>query len=144
MEYVRVTKYDDIVNLIYEFKDVFPNITVNEQTAESFAEKFSKHANVIQLTFYNEVAGMAVYYANDMKQKIGYISLIGLKKEFRGKHLGRDLLKFVIDDMRTHNMNFVKLECADININAYHFYCKMGLKPAERAGKESLYMTMCL
>ena len=139
-EYKKINTYGDIVKLIYEFKDVFPNITASEQIVNNYAAKFCKFAQVIKLTCNKETAGMAVYYANDFEKNYGYISLIGLKKEFRGKHLGKNLLEFVLRDMRALNMEYVRLECADVNVNAYQFYCKMGFKTERRAGKESFYM----
>ncbi len=140
MEYVIVTGYDDIVNLIYDFKSVFPSIAKSQQTVNKYAEKFSKFAKIVEVIFDGEIAGMAVYYANDFETRTGYISLIGLKKEFRGKYIGKNLIKFVFEDMRAHEMNYIRLECADANKNAYKFYCNMGLKTEKRAGMKSFYM----
>lgn len=81
---------------------------------------------------------MAVFYANDIEGRKGYISLIGLKSNFRGKGLGKSFLNSIIKEMKKCGMNRVYLEVDDDNQAAMHFYERFGFELEERRDSTQL------
>lgn len=128
---IRVIGKSDILNLLHEFDSVFPHNREKVSNYDNWASKISDNGFAV-VTDNNNHAGMAVFYANDTEGRKGYISLIGLKPDFRGKGLGKSLLNDVIEEMKKNGMNCVLLEVDDDNQSAKDFYTRFGFKLEEK------------
>ena len=128
---IRVIGKTKVLNLLYEFDDVFPHNREKISNYEEWASKISNNGLAV-VTDNNVHAGMAVFYANDLKGRKGYISLIGLKPNFRGKGLGKAFLDDVIKEMKKNGMNSVLLEVDDDNQSAKDFYTRFGFELEEK------------
>jgi dTDP-4-amino-4,6-dideoxy-D-galactose acyltransferase len=56
----------------------------------------------------------------------GTITLIGIKKDFRGKGLGTRLIKEAIIWFKAHRINIISIRTQLRNTNAMNFYARMG------------------
>ena len=59
-------------------------------------------------------------------KNLGEIILIGLKKEYKGKGIGTDLMEEAIRWFKTQNVKLVSVRTQLRNINAINFYLKLG------------------
>lgn len=128
---IRVIGKSDILNLLYEFDSVFPHNREKVSDYDSWASKISNNGFAVA-TDNNDHAGMAVFYANNLESRKGYISLIGLKPDFRGKGLGKSFLNDIIEEMKKCGMNSVYLEVDDDNQSAKAFYTRYGFELEEK------------
>ena len=134
---IRVIGKTDILDLLYEFDSVFPHNREKVSDYDNWASKISDNGFAV-VTDNNDHAGMAVFYANDTEARKGYISLIGLKPDFRGRGLGKSLLSDVIDEMKKNGMNSALLEVDDDNQSAKDFYTRFGFELEEKRKETQL------
>ena len=140
---IRVIGKTNVLNILYEFDDVFPHNREKISNYEEWASKISDNGFAV-VTDNNDRAGMAVFYANDLEGRKGYISLIGLKPDFRGKGLGKAFLNDIIEEMKKNGMNSVLLEVDDDNQSAKDFYTRFGFELEEkRENTQLLVYKMC-
>lgn len=140
MEYRKANSEEEIKILLKAFEDCFPHLRSHITDIDDYAKKLASYAEVYSFWDEKTVMGLTVFYANDRKTFYGYISLIGLFPEHRGKGNGAALLRFCEEKMRQAGETKLKLEVDDDNIPAQGFYRHMGLKETERASKASVYM----
>ena len=123
MVLIKHKEQKEIYKLLLEFDDCFPHLKEKIEDLEKFAYKLSKNAITIEIIEDNISLGMAAFYANDTSEsKVGYLTLIGIKTEFRGMHLGKLLLNTAIDEMKALGMKCIKLEVDNDNLGALGFY----------------------
>ena len=84
---------------------------------------------------------MLVFYANDNETRCGYISLIGLKNDYRQKGYGKKMILFTESIMKQEGMESVKLEVDNDNKSAQSFYKKMSFSYEKKASDNSIYMS---
>ncbi len=140
IEFVKITEYGEIEKYINEFLPVFPHLTEKVESIEVFCEKLSRYANFYIGLKGGEVFGIAVFYSNDMQSKNGYITLIGLKPEYRGMGLGVLLLEKCEQTAKQDGMKKMLLEVDNDNSAAISFYKKNGYNQKELTQRSSMYM----
>lgn len=124
----RIEGKENILKLLYEFDDVFPHNIEKISNYEDWASKISNNGIACVITDDNKNVGMAVFYANDSNTKKGYISLIGIKSDYRGRGLGKAFLIEIINEMIKLGMSIVLLEVDDDNTSALKFYKRFGFE----------------
>ena len=140
IEFVRITNHGEIEKYINDFLPVFPHLTEKVESLEAYCEKLSKHANFYVGITDGETFGIGVFYSNNKQSKEGYITLIGLKPEFRGKGYGTVLLEKCEQIARTDGMVSMILEVDNDNTAAVSFYKKNGYSQKELTQRNSAYM----
>lgn len=111
-----------IYDLLIQFDCVFPHLHEKISSYEEYAYKLSRYAKVYVYKDLDKNIGILVLYANDMNNKIAYISLIGVDKSFEGKGIGKRLLNHAIQISKECGMNELKLEVDLDNERAIRFY----------------------
>ena len=137
---VKLNNQDDILNLLYDFDDVFPHLKEKVKDYEAFALKLKENAFVYKAAINDNVFGILVFYANDNDTKRAYISLIGVKKEYRATGLGRYLIDSCIEFSKANGMKSILLEVDNDNKNAISFYHRLGFEKTGEASKTSIHM----
>lgn len=127
-----IMEKENILGLLYEFDDVFPHNREKISDYSQWAEKISKYGVAAIVEQAGITAGLAVFYENDFTEGKGYISLIGLKEQFRGSGLGQEFLDDIIAEMTMQKMRSVYLEVDNDNPRAFSFYIKYGFIVEER------------
>lgn len=140
MELVKVDSVLEILNMLIEFEEIFPHLKEKISGYEEYANKLSEFAYVYKAVKRDKTFGIIVFYANDFSNKIAYISLIGVKKEFQRMKLGTWLLEECIKMGKKYGMERMKLEVDTDNIKAIRFYEKNLFCKTEAASLSSMYM----
>ena len=140
MEYIRAAGKDSVYNLLLEFSEVFPHLEEKITNMDEYAEKLSEFACVYTAKKDDDNVGVLVFYANDMKTKNAYISLIGVKKDYEGMGFGKELLTFCEQISQKNGMCILKLEVDEDNTRAIRFYEKNGFVFVSETDHDSFYM----
>jgi len=126
-------------NILVAFEDCFPYLKEKVTSLFEYAQKVINCGNVLLAMENGKVIGLCAFYDNDETQNVGYITLIGVKKDYRNRQVGRALLTECEEVMKTKGMKSIKLEVDNDNV-AKFFYMHMGYKTSENAGAKSHYM----
>lgn len=84
----------------------------------------------------DEIMGYCIIYANDCIRKVAYITMIGVRPEYQGNHVGYRLLTRVFEYSIMKGMDAVELEVLISNSKALEFYKSFGFKVV---GKKSIH-----
>ena len=142
LRYCLVNESSQVKNILIQFIKYFPDLEQRVKDIDSYSEKLSQHARVLCQYLEGECTGFAAYYANNIENKTGYITLIVIHENFRRQGLGSKLIRECFDDMRYSDMKRVRLEVRKNNGGAIKFYeSEKFILESESESGESLYMT---
>lgn len=127
-------------DVLIEFEDCFPHLTEKISSLSEYAQKVVCFGRVLIAVKNGNVVGLCAFYDNNQDLKIGYITLIGVKEEYRNCHIGQTLLLACEEMMRQSGMQSVRLEVDNDNEVATHFYICMGYVKSEEVSDTSHYM----
>lgn len=138
---IRINDCEDIFNIMKEFNSIFlrPIDTIVDDMFK-YAKKLSKNAICLAYKIDDEYCGYIIFYMNDIVNKIGYISQIGVKKKFRKQGIGKLLLDNCFKIAKRNNFKAINLEVDKKNDIAINFYEKYGFKKIRNASEYSYYM----
>ncbi len=140
MEFIRITKTEEIEALVNEFLPTLPHLLKKIESVSAFAEKLSKFAWVVVVKRKNENASMMVFYSNDIETKCGYFTLLATKPKFRNQGLIKSLFEFGFDQMKKDGMKKARLEVDSDNTRARNLYENMGFEFDCESNRNSIYM----
>lgn len=107
------------------FEEVNYNPPINEDVdLEKYTLKLINKANIVVLREENKLVGLCAFYCNSLEAQKGFISSIGLLKEYQGRGLSEKLLKAVIEVSTNKEMRSLFLEVFSGNKRAISFYKK--------------------
>ena len=131
---------EDIFSAMYNCRnDIYDPMFRNQDSLEQLAKKYSENAHVAVVKVENNIAGYVAFYCNDMESKTAYISMIVVKSEYQGLHLGGKLLDYVVSISKEKGMCKIKLEVAKENKKATGFYIHKGFVFKNEASEHSDY-----
>lgn len=136
----RIIGAENILNLLIMFKDVFSRLEDRVSNLSAYSQKLDVNANVYAGKYCDNIFGIVIFYANNLDTRTAYISLIGVKKEYEHKGLGKWLLEKCIEISKETGMNRVRLEVDLDNRHAIEFYKKNGMTEKEQTDRKSMYM----
>lgn len=136
----KISTVKEIEDAVREFQPCFPHLKDKINCVHSYAVKLNQFAEVCLLLSDDNKIGLSVFYMNDMNERCGYISLIGIKSQYQKHHLGGTLLLYTLQEMKDNGMEYAKLEVDNDNKNAYEFYKHMGFDDCESASMNSMYL----
>lgn len=109
-----------IIHCIYEESDF--SLFNKPFNVEEYAKKLiDKGINIIFVEDGKD-AGLVSFYANDSNTHIGYIAIIGVLADYKGKGLAQTLMDVCLSQCVDAGMEQVKLEVAKDNSRAIAFY----------------------
>ena len=127
MEIKQITSKNEIENLLKEFdKDFTAGLLLRIDDLSKYAEKLFLNAINKVAIENNQIVGFICFYCNDTEKKIAYITQLCVKNTFRNKGIGSELISDCIEYCKNLKMKILKLEVANTNKNAFHFYMKKG------------------
>ncbi|MEO9111999.1 MAG: GNAT family N-acetyltransferase [Lacunisphaera sp.] len=96
-----------------------------------FAAKLLRNG-VVLLALDRELGecGIVALYCNDQIDRVGFITLLGVHPQCRGRGLGHLLLQRAVSEMRAQGMTRVRLQVAADNCRAIAFYLSHGFHEA--------------
>ncbi len=109
---------------------------------EEYSSKLYANAYVCIVKYNEEFAGLYAIYLNSEKDKIAYLTLIGVLNEFKGSGLSQVLLDDMINLAQNRNMKTIKLEVKSSYDRAINFYKKNGFESCDKENENnnSFYM----
>lgn len=120
-------KRDAILYFLKEIdRDFEPPLSAKIEI-ESYVDKILAHAELVMMkNSENEVIGLVVLYCNDKITYRAYISLVGVKRSFRGLGKAQEMVKQAIHIARAKGMRVVGIHSN--NPIAISLYEKLGFK----------------
>ena len=91
-----------------------------------FAEKVSQLSITFVIMFDNNVVGMIASYFYDIESRKGFITLVHIKKEYRGKYFAHHLIEAVKNYARINNVLYIDLVVYKDNVAALNLYLSSG------------------
>jgi len=140
MEFVRITKSEEIYNLITEFLPLLPHLKEKQSDLWGFSEKLSKFAWVVAAKEDGVNASFVVFYSNDFETNYGYFTLLATKCEFQGKGLGKALYNYGFEQMKKDGMKAARLEVDCDNPVAIKLNESIGFVYESDTDRNSIYM----
>lgn len=135
----------DTIEQVYsaynDVKNTFDNLE-NEVDIDSYLQKLFKFGKVFGVydDIDNRYCGFAAVYMNDLETKTAYISLIGVSSDYKNKHIGTQLLRYVEKQAFDSCMEHMQLEVKKHNNIAIGFYQKNGYSFIEKETTSSWFM----
>lgn len=118
------TLYDFLKCINYDFP-----IPLNQKTnLNDYVKKIIKCGEIVVCQEENILKGVVLGYTNNLENSSAYISVVGIRKEFRGKHIGRRTVQMFIDICKQKNINTLSLYTHKSNIRAIGLYEALGFK----------------
>lgn len=116
---------EDIRNLILS-QDNVANAIQERYDIEDYLDKISRNATII--THYEQSAlnGFIAFYANDPNQEQGFLTILIIDSGSKGKGLGKLLLGFSINALKSKSFQNYKLEVSKDNPSAISLYKSVG------------------
>ena len=136
----KISGKNNILSVLIDFQSIFPHLIEKIDSYESYADKLDRFAEVYCAYKDDMIFGLLVLYANDIENREGYISLIGIKKDFEHMGLGTYLLNEAMNIAGTKGMKYIKLEVDNDNLHAVKFYERNGFCVCGETGNNSKYM----
>lgn len=111
-----------------------------EAIIEIEKEAFSEHNSLVYMSFY-ETVGEGFLVAEEEGRALGYIVgyrsaeneghifSVGVKKEYRGKRIGTELIYAICDIFAANGLKYARLEVRNSNVAAQKLYRSIGFVP---------------
>ena len=122
----RLEGRDQIYEVLKGFLPYMPRLLEKINDFEAYIDKLSLNAYVI--IDQEDDKGLIVFYANDFKDRIGFISLIVVKDEYRKTGVGKNLIQCATKLMKEKKMRVIRLCVNNDNDNAIGFYKHLGFE----------------
>lgn len=117
-----------IYNFLKEINYDFPTPLSNKCDLDKLAYKFDNYADVFVCSVRGEIIGLAAGYISHSVNKLGFVSVLGVKKEYRCLGIAGVLMEKMISYARSKRMDGLHLYTADTNTSALKLYEKIGFK----------------
>lgn len=141
------TDFDGMWNVFGEFADVFPNTLKDEVSRKEYTEKIYKNGFMYAVYLDDEeVMGFYSGYANDLKSKRAYGTLITVKQDaglLRGRIL-KMLISGAMGYSKEQGMEVLVGEVKKNNLHAQKIYKNLGATFQEGPSEESLFVAISL
>lgn len=140
---MRIEQCSDVrlfYEVLIEFEDCFPHLTEKVSSLSEYAQKVVRNGKVLLAMENETITGLCAFYDNNAETKVGYITLIGVRKDYRKRQVGKRLLEECEVIMQKNGMVYVKLEVDEDNVVAKRFYVHMGYQESDKASLNSSYM----
>ncbi len=96
-----------------------------EKARNKFEKGVQRGANIFVAEIKDEIAGFIWYVPDGAFDRSGYVELIGVKRNFRGRGVGEKLMEFVENLFSPES---IFLLVSDFNEKAQKFYSRLGYK----------------
>lgn len=143
MEQLTLKQIDDeyeIYLVMKECDDAFEKSILKREDFDQLYRKISKYAVFLRAQIGGNIAGYAAMYANDIRTKTAYLTLIGVKGDYRKQHIGTKLLEMCETKAKQNGMQRLRLEVRNANTGAIKFYKKNGFISETACSDKSIYM----
>lgn len=120
--------------------EVFENSHINNRNFEHLLYKIQNNAVFIVAYKDDKPIGYVAAYVNDFIEKIAYITLIAVCKQYQNQHVGHELMEYIKKIARGSDMRAIKLEVEKTNTKAYSFYTRNSFVYYSECSEKSDYL----
>ncbi|NMA49407.1 MAG: GNAT family N-acetyltransferase [Tissierellia bacterium] len=135
MKYEILSKDYITEQLLYNFmlivNDKFPISLSSKSDLSSTANKLYTLGDIFFIKDNKQIIGLVAGYNNNMDNKAGYISILALLEEYRGKGLATKLVETFLESSEKKEMEKVVLFTHSTNKAAINLYKKLGFYVVE-------------
>lgn len=117
--------YEDILYVLKSTDNDFVPAISKKQTLENVADKYVNLAHVYLAYVNNVPVGFVSFYPNEFPET-SYLSLIGVKSEYRGQEIGKNLELKCIEYCKKINSKGLRLNMRKSNIKLLESRLKLG------------------
>jgi len=135
--FFRPVRPSDVPQVVAIEKDCFPDPwdpSVFETLASGDGQVETERGDILTMHVVAENAEIVGYvvWQEGWRGHEGHILNIAVKQEHRGRKLGKSLLLYAFDIMKSHGVKVCKLETWESNHAARRLYESLGMMPAGR------------
>lgn len=131
----------EVKTVLYALEDAYnPVLSKRIENFDSYVQKLAEGAE--NFCVYNEEGkpiGFIAFYANNLETRTAYISQLVVKTQNQKSGIGKQLIERCFQEAKAKNMNCIRLEVRNDNVNAQQFYKRMGFIK-ESSKETSSYM----
>ena len=132
-------KMSDLYNFLKDIDEDFTPCLSSKVDLELFVEKIQNYAElVVDETVI--LRGLVVLYCNDFSNYKAYISLVGIRREFRGMGIARRLMIKAIQKAKDNGMKIIGIHSN--NVIALNLYKSLGFVTKEFGEREYLELKL--
>ncbi|WP_313449061.1 GNAT family N-acetyltransferase [Streptococcus parasuis] len=140
----KTCDYDEIYRALLDISSAYtPPLITSINNLSEYALKLVDNAEVF-IAKDESILGFIAVYSNDMSNKTGYITQVGVKSIAQSTGIGKRLMNEAYSICKEKGMQKIKLEVRKSNIKAIKFYQKEGFKDCGDATEHSTYMEKTL
>ncbi len=144
----KISNAETILSVMKECDYAFPRSFIYRDNFPVIYEKITNNADFYGAYYKKneneKCLGYAAVYANDHSSKKAYITLICVKPEMQGFHVGTKLINQCFQVARERDMEAIRLEVLTSNHHAISFYQHHGFSVESYTNENSLYMIKTL
>ena len=134
--------FREIKKAIIEEARINGNFINQNIELDSYLLKIEKYAMFHSVFTYNSLHGFVAFYANDLNDLEGFITLVHVSPKYRGKGIAKTLINTTFETMKVLGMKSCALEVLCSNPNAIYLYKSLGFKIViDKSNHNVLYMT---
>ena len=134
--------FREIKKAIIEEDRINENFIPENIELDSYLLKIEKYAMFHSVFTYNSLHGFVAFYANDLNDLEGFITLVHVSPKYRGKGIAKILINTTCGTMTALGMKSCALEVLRSNSNAIDLYKSLGFKVVkDKSNCNVLYMS---
>jgi len=130
-------------DMLYDFLESvntdFPIPLSQKISLREYAEKIIEFGEIVVALEKNTLKGLAIGYTENLKGNSAYISVVGVKKEFRGSGIGKKVVQKFIEICRQKKIKSVNLYTHKSNKAAIKMYKALGFKENSLSEEERIH-----
>ena len=120
------SNYKRILEFLSEIDSDFPVQLSEKIGLEELATKLANNATICTEIQDDKIIGMVAGYTNNTVNNMGYISIVGVLKNHRGKHVASSLITQFLEIAQKGGLDGVHLYTHSTNLTAIKLYETMG------------------
>ena len=132
-----------IDSIIKACDHAFPDPVSSRENYPQLLAKICRYA-LFLAAYDQEPLGYAAMYANNAETKCAFITLLAVRPEKQGLHIGSELMNACLEQARRNGMRYVQLEVRKENTKAIALYHGYGFCRQENETDTSIFMIKAL
>lgn len=125
MDKVTVKMIEDF---LYDVDKDFPVNLSKKVDLENYAKKLYEKATICCEIDDNMIIGMVAGYTDNIVDDMAYISLVGVRENYRGNGIASKLINRFVNIAKNKNINKIHVYTDSRNKNAISMYINLGFK----------------
>lgn len=105
------------------------NFITDDISVDNYIAKLRKLACFTHIVKDDSLIAFCAYYSNDNVNKVGFISMVIVAPDYRGKGVAEVIIESALKLMKLEGMLTCNLEVRSDNVFAIKLYEKLGFKP---------------